>query len=78
MDNHTIEEKEKEIVQTYGKYIKSTRTYDNGVIMVKFDSDKNNKVMWLKRQITENYNLKVKQSTIGGKYNSIVYWFKLD
>jgi hypothetical protein len=78
MDNHTIEAKEKEIVQTYGKYIKSTKTYDNGVLMVKFDRDKNNKVMWLKRQITEHYGLKVNQSTIGGKYNSIVYWFELD
>jgi hypothetical protein len=70
----TIEQKESEIVKSYGKHIKSTKTYDNGVIMIKFSN--NDKVMWLKRMITENHDLSVKTSTRGGKYSGIVYWFE--
>lgn len=76
MDNHTPEQKRNSIVETYGEYIKGTKVYDNSVIMIKFTHRDNNKVMWLKRMITENYDLEVKQSTAGGMYNGIVYWFE--
>lgn len=60
----------KQFIQEYGKYIKSYKEYDNGVIMFKFHPK--GKSMWLKRMVHEKLDMNVKTSSP----HTATYWFK--
>jgi len=67
MDNQTVERK---IVEKYGEHIISTKVYEeNNIIRLKFANQK--KVMWLKKEICREFDLKVQQHL-----NSKIYWFE--
>lgn len=57
-----------QFIADYGKYVRSYKQYDNGVVRITFAISQ--KIMWLKRVMLEDYGMTVKTGNVGE-----TYWF---